>query len=103
MHAVILAGGKGVRLRPYTTALPKPLVPIGDSHAILEIVLHQLVGLRVHGRSRWRSTISASSSAPSSATVLAGTWRSTTSRRRFRCRRSGRCSACATGCLSTSW
>ena len=42
MHAVILAGGKGVRLRPYTTALPKPLVPIGDSHAILEIVLHQL-------------------------------------------------------------
>jgi NDP-sugar pyrophosphorylase family protein len=44
MHAVILAGGKGVRLRPYTTALPKPLVPIGDSHAILEIVLHQLAG-----------------------------------------------------------
>lgn len=42
MHAVIMAGGKGVRLRPYTTALPKPLVPIGDSHAILEIVLHQL-------------------------------------------------------------
>lgn len=42
MHAVILAGGKGVRLRPYTTALPKPLVPIGDSHAILEIVLRQL-------------------------------------------------------------
>ncbi|MFI2645369.1 NDP-sugar synthase [Streptomyces sp. NPDC018610] len=42
MHAVILAGGKGVRLRPYTTALPKPLVPIGDQHAILEIVLRQL-------------------------------------------------------------
>ncbi|MFD5108109.1 nucleotidyltransferase family protein [Streptomyces cinereoruber] len=42
MHAVILAGGKGVRLRPYTTALPKPLVPIGDEHAILEIVLRQL-------------------------------------------------------------
>jgi NDP-mannose synthase len=46
MHAVILAGGKGARLRPYTTALPKPLVPIGDSHSILEIVLHQLA---VHG------------------------------------------------------
>ncbi|WP_435973028.1 nucleotidyltransferase family protein [Streptomyces sp. Qhu_M48] len=42
MHVVILAGGKGVRLRPYTTALPKPLVPIGDEHAILEIVLRQL-------------------------------------------------------------
>ena len=42
MHAVILAGGKGVRLRPYTTTLPKPLMPIGDQHAILEIVLDQL-------------------------------------------------------------
>ncbi|PWI42792.1 nucleotidyltransferase family protein [Streptomyces sp. ICBB 8177] len=44
MHAVILAGGKGIRLRPYTTALPKPLVPIGDQHPILEIVLRQLAG-----------------------------------------------------------
>lgn len=42
MHVVIMAGGKGVRLRPFTTALPKPLVPIGDSYAILEIVLRQL-------------------------------------------------------------
>lgn len=42
MHAVIMAGGKGVRLRPYTTALPKPLVPIGDSHAVVEVVLEQL-------------------------------------------------------------
>lgn len=42
MHAVILAGGKGVRLRPYTTRLPKPLVPIGDEFSILEIVLSQL-------------------------------------------------------------
>jgi NDP-sugar pyrophosphorylase family protein len=41
-HVVIMAGGKGVRLRPYTTALPKPLVPIGDSYAVLEIVLYQL-------------------------------------------------------------
>ena len=41
MHAVILAGGKGVRLRPYTTALPKPLVPIGERYAILEIILRQ--------------------------------------------------------------
>jgi mannose-1-phosphate guanylyltransferase len=37
-----MAGGRGVRLRPYTTSLPKPLVPIGDEYAILEIVLRQL-------------------------------------------------------------
>lgn len=43
MHAVILAGGKGVRLRPYTTSLPKPLVPIADRYSILEIVMRQLV------------------------------------------------------------
>lgn len=42
MHAIILAGGKGVRLRPYTTTLPKPLVPIGDEFSILDIVLRQL-------------------------------------------------------------
>lgn len=41
-HAVILAGGKGTRLRPYTTSIPKPLVPIGDECAIIEIVLRQL-------------------------------------------------------------
>lgn len=42
MHAVILAGGKGIRLRPYTTRLPKPLVPIGDEFSILDIILSQL-------------------------------------------------------------
>src|ERR1039457_362444 len=42
MHAIILAGGKGVRLRPYTTRLPKPLVPIGEEYSILEIVLSHL-------------------------------------------------------------
>jgi NDP-sugar pyrophosphorylase family protein len=41
MQAIILAGGTGVRLRPYTTILPKPLMPIGEK-AILEIVLMQL-------------------------------------------------------------
>src|SRR5438067_6422185 len=42
MHAVIMAGGKGIRLRPYTTRLPKPLMPIGDEYSILDIVLSQL-------------------------------------------------------------
>jgi NDP-mannose synthase len=41
MQALILAGGVGARLRPYTTVLPKPLMPIGD-FPILEIVLRQL-------------------------------------------------------------
>lgn len=42
MHVAILAGGRGVRLRPYTTSLPKPLVPIGEEYAILDIILQQL-------------------------------------------------------------
>ena len=37
---VILAGGKGARLRPYTSVLPKPLMPLGD-RAILEVVIRQ--------------------------------------------------------------
>jgi len=41
MRAVILAGGKGTRLRPYTTVLPKPLVPIGE-RPILETIMRQL-------------------------------------------------------------
>ena len=41
MKAVILAGGKGTRLRPYTTVFPKPLMPIGDK-PILEIIICQL-------------------------------------------------------------
>ncbi len=41
MKAVILAGGKGARLRPYTKILPKPLMPIGDM-PILEIILRQM-------------------------------------------------------------
>jgi len=42
MQAIILAGGKGTRLKPYTTSFPKPLVPIGD-YPILEIIIRQLV------------------------------------------------------------
>lgn len=41
MRAVILAGGKGMRLRPYTTIMPKPLVPVGD-RPILERMIRQL-------------------------------------------------------------
>src|SRR5215475_12132129 len=41
-RAVILAGGKGTRLRPYTVVLPKPLMPIGE-YPILEVVIRQLV------------------------------------------------------------
>ena len=41
LHAVILAGGKGTRLAPYTMTLPKPLVPVGEK-PILEIILKQL-------------------------------------------------------------
>jgi NDP-sugar pyrophosphorylase family protein len=47
-RAVILAGGKGTRLGPFTTILPKPLLPIGD-RAILELLVEQL---RVHGITR---------------------------------------------------
>ena len=42
MRAIILAGGKGSRLKPYTTLIPKPLVPIGDEMPILEVVIRQL-------------------------------------------------------------
>jgi NDP-sugar pyrophosphorylase family protein len=40
-RAVILAGGMGTRLRPYTVVLPKPLMPIGE-YPILEVVVRQL-------------------------------------------------------------
>ena len=39
--AVVLAGGKGTRLAPYTSVLPKPLMPVGE-RAILELVVEQL-------------------------------------------------------------
>ena len=42
MKAVILAGGRGTRLKPYTNVFPKPLMPIGEK-PILEIIINQLV------------------------------------------------------------
>jgi NDP-sugar pyrophosphorylase family protein len=42
-RAIILAGGIGARLRPYTVVLPKPLMPIGE-YPILEVIVRQLVG-----------------------------------------------------------
>jgi NDP-sugar pyrophosphorylase family protein len=47
MRAVILAGGLGTRLRPYTTILPKPLVPVGD-RPILEHILRRLHVCGIH-------------------------------------------------------
>jgi NDP-mannose synthase len=44
-RAIVLAGGLGTRLRPYTAVIPKPLLPVGEQ-PILEIVLRQL---RRHG------------------------------------------------------
>ena len=41
MQTIILAGGKGTRLNPYTSILPKPLVPVGEC-PILEIIIKQL-------------------------------------------------------------
>jgi NDP-mannose synthase len=41
MRAVILAGGKGTRLKPYSTTIPKPIVPVGNM-AIMEIIVRQL-------------------------------------------------------------
>jgi NDP-sugar pyrophosphorylase family protein len=41
MRAVLLAGGKGTRLRPFTATIPKPLVPVGDL-PIMELLIRQL-------------------------------------------------------------
>ena len=41
MRAVILAGGKGTRLAPFTTVVPKPLIPVGD-RPIIELIINQL-------------------------------------------------------------
>lgn len=42
MRAVILAGGKGARLRPFTVNFPKPLAPLGDK-PVLELLIERLI------------------------------------------------------------
>jgi NDP-sugar pyrophosphorylase family protein len=42
MQAVLVAGGKGKRLQPYTLTIPKPLIPIG-SEPIMEVIIRQLI------------------------------------------------------------
>ncbi len=47
LPVVIMAGGKGTRLKPITNVIPKPLVPIGDK-TILEVILDQFEGIGCH-------------------------------------------------------
>jgi NDP-sugar pyrophosphorylase family protein len=42
MRAILLAGGQGTRLKPYTVTLPKPLMPLGGEMPIIEVILRQL-------------------------------------------------------------
>ena len=46
MRAVILAGGKGVRLQPFTVVFPKPLVPLGD-RPIVEVLMQRLLSFGI--------------------------------------------------------
>jgi len=46
LHAVIMAGGRGSRLAPYTTVLPKPLMPLSD-RPILDVLIRQLISAGV--------------------------------------------------------
>lgn len=47
LPVVIMAGGKGTRLKPITNVIPKPLVPIGDK-TILEVILDQFESIGCH-------------------------------------------------------
>jgi NDP-sugar pyrophosphorylase family protein len=46
LKAVILAGGKGTRLHPFSVSFPKPLVPLGDK-PVLEVLIRRLIGFGV--------------------------------------------------------
>ena len=47
LPVVIMAGGKGTRLKPITNVIPKPLVPIGDK-TILEVIMDQFENIGCH-------------------------------------------------------
>jgi NDP-mannose synthase len=47
MRAIILAGGRGTRLRPFTASFPKPLVPIGDT-PVVELLIRSLLCHGIH-------------------------------------------------------
>ncbi len=85
-HAVILAGGKGVRLRPYTTCIPKPLVPIGDEHVHPRDRPAPAAPLRVHAGDPRHRTPRPAHPGLRRRRVASGASRSTTS---TRSRRSG--------------
>jgi len=46
VKAVIMAGGKGTRLRPITFSIPKPLLPVGEK-PILELIISRLCSLKI--------------------------------------------------------
>ena len=46
-RAIILCGGLGTRLKPYTVALPKPLMPVGE-YPIIEVIIRQLKSFGFH-------------------------------------------------------
>ena len=46
LRAVILAGGKGVRLHPFTVNFPKPLVPLGDT-PVIEVLIRRLISFGI--------------------------------------------------------
>jgi len=47
LPVVIMAGGKGTRLKPITNVIPKPLVPVGDK-TILEVIMDQFESIGCH-------------------------------------------------------